>query len=348
MNLKELTISLCSVMSISGHEMSGEEALRELVAPYFDEYRTDAVGNHLFVKKCGKENAPVCLIDAHFDEIGMIVTDIKEGGFLTVTSIGGLDPSIMQASELKIYGKQTIHGIVASTPPHLLTPDAAKKLKPITELMIDTGYPKEELEKIVSLGTPVGFAPVYRELLNDRIAGKSFDDKACAAAAIWALKDIDKNELAADVCLLLSCHEETDRLGGVTAAAFGIEPDYAMVVDVGFALVPDTKKNECAVMGEGIILTLSAVTDRKLTKITAELFDEHEIKYTKIVAENHTGTNATPLGLVGCGVPVVDVGLPLKNMHTYTEMIDIHDSEALANAIREFVSSERIAEVFGR
>ena len=348
MNLKELTVSLCSVMSISGHEMRGEEALRELVAPYFDEYRTDAVGNHLFVKKCGKENAPVCLIDAHFDEIGMIVTDIKEGGFLSVTSIGGLDPSIMQASELKIYGKQTIHGIVASTPPHLLTPDAAKKLKPITELMIDTGYPKEDLEKIVSLGTPVGFAPVYRELLNDRIVGKSFDDKACAAAAVWALKDIDKNELAADVYLLLSCHEETDRLGGVTAAAFGITPDYAMVVDVGFALVPDTKKNECATMGEGIILTLSAVTDRKLTKMTAELFDTHEIKYTKIVSATHTGTNATPLGLVGRGVPVVDVGLPLKNMHTYTEIIDLKDSETLARAVREFVCSKEIAEVFGR
>ena len=348
MNLKELTISLCGIMSISGYEAKNTEALRALVSPYFDECRTDAVGNHLFIKKCGKENAPVCLVDAHFDEIGMIVTDIKEGGFVTVTSIGGLDPSIMQAGEVKIYGKETLHGIVASTPPHLLKPDEAKKLKPINELIIDTGYPKEELEKIVSLGTPVGFAPVYRELLNDRIVGKSFDDKACAAAAVFGLHDIDKDALAADVYLLLSCHEETDHLGGVCAAAFGIEPDYAMVVDVGFALVPDTKKNECAEMGEGIILTLSAVTDKKLTRMTARLFDDKEIKHTKIVSAKHTGTNATPLGLVGRGVPVVDVGLPLKNMHTYTEMIDIHDSETLARAVREFVCSKEIAEVFGR
>lgn len=348
MNLKELTVSLCSVMSISGHEGRGEEALRTLVAPYFDEYRADAVGNHLFIKRCGKDNAPVALVDAHFDEIGMIVTDIKEGGFLSVTSIGGLDPSIMQASEVKIYGKETIHGIVASTPPHLVKPEEAKKLKPINELIIDTGYEKEELEKIVSLGTPVGFAPIYRELLNDRIAGKSFDDKACAAAAVFGLHDVKAEELACDVYLLLSCHEETDRLGGVTAAAFGIDPDYALVIDVGFALVPDTKKNECAVMGEGLILTVSAVTSRRLTNMTAELFDKSEIKYTRIVSASHTGTNATPLGLVGRGVPVVDVGLPLKNMHTYTEIIDLKDSETLARAVREFVCSKEIAEVFGR
>ena len=346
MNLKELTISLCSIMSISGHEGRGEETLRTLVAPYFDEYRTDAVGNHLFIKRCGKENAPVCLIDAHFDEIGMIVTDIKEGGFVSVTSIGGLDPSIMQAGEVKIYGKQTIHGIVASTPPHLLKPDEAKKLKPINELIIDTGYSKEELEKIVTLGTPVGFAPVYRELLNERIVGKSFDDKACAAAAVFALYDIKKEELASDVYLLLSCHEETDHQGGVCAAAFGITPDYAMVVDVGFALVPDTRKNECAVMGDGIILTLSAVTDKKLTKMTARLFDDKEIKHTKIVSATHTGTNATPLGLVGRGVPVVDVGLPLKNMHTYTEVIDLCDAKTLQSFVKALVSSKEIAEVY--
>ncbi len=348
MNLKELTVSLCGLMSVTGYEAENTEALRALAASYFDECHTDAVGNHLFIKRCGKENAPIALVDAHFDEIGMIVTDIKEGGFLTVASIGGLDPSIMQASEVKIYGKETIHGVIASTPPHLLSPDEAKKLKPINELIIDTGYPKEELEKIVSLGTPVGFAPVYRELLGERIVGKSFDDKACAAAAIWALHDITREELAADVYLLLSCHEETDYQGGVTAAAFGIVPDYALVVDVGFALVPDTKKSECVPMGDGVILTVSAVTNRRLTNMLAELCDEKEIKYTRVASPSHTGTNATPLGLVGRGVPTVDVGLPLKNMHTYTEMIDIADSEMLARVIREFVSSKKIAEVFGR
>jgi len=348
MNLKELTVALSGTMSISGYETLNTKTLEELVGKYFDEIRTDAVGNHLLVKKCGKPNAPKALVDAHFDEIGMIVTDIKEGGFLTVTSIGGLDPSIMQASEVVIYGKETLRGVVASTPPHLIKATDSKKLKKIDELLIDTGYKKEEIEELVPLGTPVGFAPVYFDLQGERIAGKSFDDKACAAAAIWGLHDIDKNELAADVYLLLSCHEETDREGGVAAAAFGLEPDYAMVTDVNFARVPDTEKNETVVMGSGISLTMSAVTDRRLTALVGELCDEKKIGYTKVAAASHTGTNAMALGLVGRGVPVVDIGLPLKNMHTYTEIIDLADCRTLGKLVRAFVTSEKIAEVYGK
>ncbi len=348
MNLKDLTIELSSIMSISGYEAENSDALRAIAEGYFDEYRCDAVGNHLFIKRAKKENAPTILVDTHFDEIGMIVTDIKEGGFLKVASVGGLDPSIMQAAEVSIYGKRTIHGIVGSTPPHLLTPEAAKKLKKIDELIIDTGYTKEELEEIVRLGTPVGFAPTYRELLGERIAGKSFDDKACTAAAIYALSKLDAEELAGDVYLLLSAHEETDRGGGVVAAAFGIEPDYALVADVNFASVPDTEKRDTVDMGSGVSLTMSAITDRRLTKMVAELCDEKEIKYKKVAVPSHTGTNSAALNLVGRGVPLVDIGLPLKNMHTYTEIVDTADSEALARLISAFVCSEKIAEVFGK
>ena len=131
LDLKNLIISMCSLMSISGHESTSEKALTELIGKYFDEYKTDAVGNYLFIKKSAKENAPSLLIDTHFDEIGMFVTDIKEGGFLSVTSVGGLDPAIMQASEVRIYGKETLTGIIASTPPHLRANTAEKKLKNI-------------------------------------------------------------------------------------------------------------------------------------------------------------------------------------------------------------------------
>ena len=121
LNLKELIFSLSSLMSISGHESTESEALCSLVGEYFDEYTKDAVGNQLFVKRSAKPGAPNLLIDTHFDEIGMLVTDIKETGFLSVTSVGGLDPAIMQASEVRIYGKETLTGIIASTPPHLKT-----------------------------------------------------------------------------------------------------------------------------------------------------------------------------------------------------------------------------------
>ena len=121
-----------------------------------------------------------------------------------------------------------------------------------------------------------------------------------------------------------------------------------MVIDVNFARVPKTPKAETIVMGEGISVTMSAVTDRKLTALTLELCAEKEISHTRCAAPMSTGTNSMALNLVGEGIPVVDIGLPLKNMHTYTEVIDIKDCETLAKLVEEFVSSEKIAEVYAK
>ena len=349
MNLEKLTISLCSLMSISGQESTSRDKLIELIGEYFDEYKTDAVGNHLFIKRAAKKNAPTLLIDTHFDEIGMMVTEILDGGFLRVTSVGGLDPSIMQASEVVIYGKETIYGIVASTPPHLKSADEKGKLKNIDELLIDTGYPKKELESIIRIGTPVGFIPIYRKLGKNEnlLAGKSFDNKACAAAAICGIAEADREKMAANVVLLLSCHEETVRIGGVAPAAFELKPDYAVVIDVNLAHVPGTEKSETVEMGEGISVSISAITDKKLTNMALETCEDKGIKAQRCAAPSSTGTNTNCLSIVGHGIPVADIGLPLKNMHTYTEVVDLTDARTLADFVREIVLCEKIAEVYG-
>ena len=346
MELKKLIIELSSLMSITGYEDNGADKVKSIANEYFDEYFCDNVKNQVLVKKCGRHNAPKIIIDAHFDEIGMYVSEIKDGGFLKVVNVGGLDTRIMQAADVVIYGKKTLNAVVASTPPHLSDEKDREKLKGVDELIIDTGYTKEELEDLISVGTPVGFRPKYTDLLNSQIAGKGFDDKACAACAIKAIAETPREKLAGDVYVLLSAHEETDRLGGVVCGTYTVNPDYAMVVDVNLGKTPDTKSRETVEMGGGVALTLSAVTDRKLTKMTAELCEEKEIKYQKIVSATSTGTNATALSLVRGGVPVVDVGLPLKSMHTYNEILTLDDAETLVKLIGEFASSKKIAEVF--
>lgn len=346
MELKELMLSLCSLMSVSGHEYRSHAKVRELVGEHFDEIKEDAVGNILLIRRCGRENTAKIMIDAHFDEIGMIVTEIHKGGFLSVTSIGGLDEAILQASDVIIYGKEELRGVIASTPPHLQKSENEKKLTEISKLLIDTGYEKEELEELIRVGTPVGFAPRYEELLGENICGKSFDDKACAAAAIYALANTPKEELAADVYLLLSCHEETVRIGGVAASAFSVDPDYAMVIDVNLAVVPDTPRHETVDYGAGVSISISAITDRKLTKMTEALCREKEIKFTRIAAPSSTGTNTPVMNLTGRGIPTVDIGLPLKNMHTSGETLNMSDMRELASLVRAFACSDEIKEAF--
>lgn len=352
MELKELTVSLCSLMTVSGNEYRSFEELCGLVGEYFDEVKSDSVGNILLIKrtaKCGEnEKTPKILIDTHFDEIGMLMSAVTPEGFLRVVSVGGLDESVLQASDVVVYGKEKLRGVIASTPPHLRSSDK-KKLTPVNELLIDVGYSKEnrdELCEIVSLGTPVGFAPRYNELLEDNICGKSFDNKACAAAAIYALMTAAPSSLAGDVYLLLSCHEETVRIGGVAAGAFAIEPDYAMVIDVNLAAVPEAPKYETVGYGDGVSISISAVTDKRLTKAVETLCKEKSIKFTRVAAPSSTGTNTPALNLVGRGVPVADVGLPLKSMHSYGEILNLGDLYELSRLVGEFVSSEKIKEEF--
>ncbi len=348
MELKELIVSMASLMTVTGHEVYDSERLNELIGDIFDENLTDTIGNRIFIKRCGRENAPKILIDAHLDEIGMVVTDIKEGGFLTVMNIGGVDTRILQASDVVIYGKEKIFGVVGSTPPHLQKPSESKKLRAIGELLIDTGYTKEELEKIVRVGTPVGFEVKYTELANGKIAGKGFDDKACAACAAEGIRRARREELAGDVYLMLSSREETSYPGGAATGSFAIDPDYAFVFDVNLGTTPDVPKNESVEVGGGVSLTVCPVIDRKLTRMTAELAEKEGLKYQISVSGSGTGTNTPSIHLTGAGIPCVDVGLPLKSMHTCAESLDMADAECAAELIAAFVTSKEIAEVFAR
>ena len=333
-------------MSVTGYEDYEDAALRDWIAGDFDGIWSDALKHRILLKKCGRENAPKILIDTHFDEIGMYVSEIKEGGFLSVVNIGGLDTRILQAADVMIYGKKLLRGVIASTPPHLARAEDKGTLCTVDKLLIDTGYSKERLSSLVSIGTPVGFAPKYTRLGEKMLAGKGFDNKACAACAISAITKVKPEELAGDVYLLLSAHEETDRLGGVVCGAYRIFPNYAMVIDVNLGRTPDTPKHETVELGKGSSVTLSAVTDRKLTARVCELAAEKALPIQKIVSASSTGTNAETLGLVKSGIPTVDVGLPLKSMHTYNEVLHLEDCQNLEALIAAFICDKKTAEVF--
>ena len=342
MELREFIIKMASLMSVTGSEGYDAAGLDALMQG-FDEQYADALGNRVYIRRCEKEGAPRILIDTHFDEIGMLVTDIKEGGVLSVTGVGGLDARTLASARVCIYGDEVIDGVVGSTPPHLASGD--KKLAPVDKLLVDTGYSKEELEKIVRIGTPVGFAPEYRTLAGGRIAGKGLDNKACAAIAAKAILDLPRAALAGDVYLLLSVREETGKYGGVAPATLAVSPDYAMVIDVNLGFMSGAEKRECVEMGKGPSLARSPIVDRRLTALLEKICDKEGIPWQIAVEPKRLGTNTEELSLVGAGVPVADVGLPLTSMHTYNEALDLRDAEALCRLVSAFVTDKTIGEV---
>lgn len=345
MDLRERIVATSALMSVTGQENYDAAALDALMQG-FDRAGSDLVGNRVYTRLCGRENAPQILVDVHFDEIGMLVSDVKENGFLSVAAVGGLDARTLASARVRIYGKKIIDGVVSSTPPHLSTgePKATK----IENILVDTGYPTEELSELVSIGTRVGFTPRYRALGARQITGKGFDNKACAAIAAAAILDTDPAKLAGDVHLLLSVHEETDKRGGTVVGGFALKPDYAMVIDVNLGFMRGADKHETVAMGKGPSITRSAIVGRRLTAMTEALATRENIPWQISVAPKSTGTNTEALHLVGGGIPVVDVGLPLTSMHTYMEALDMEDAENLKKLVAAFLCDKEIGEVFGK
>lgn len=345
--LRDDIIRLCSIPTLSGFEYRATEKIKEIYGEYFDEIRADSLGSLTLIKRCGRDDAPKIMVDTHLDEVGMMVYGVLDGGFLRMTNVGGIDPAIMQAADVVVYGKEVLRGVVTSTPPHLRS-GGNQKLPSVNELLVDVGlgYTKEELEELVPVGSPICYAPNYSLLNGGYLAGKSFDNKACGAIAARAIADTPIEALAGDVYLCFSAREETARPGGAHSSTFKIQPDYAIVADVNLGDGPEVPTNHSVKLGKGVSISISAATDRTLTRMTEELYAECGIKYSLYASPSSTGTNATTVNLVGEGVPVVDIGLPLRNMHTYNEMLALNDCNSLCGAFREFICSRKIAERF--
>ncbi len=338
MEIKKLLTDLCGTMSVVGYEYFDEEKLTELVSPYFDEHIYDAVGNHIFIKKCGKEEAKRLFIDVHYDEVGLMVKGITDEGHLRVCSMGGLDSRILPAAEVVVYGKETLPGIVLMKPRALMDAKEKEKLTPVTELLVDTGLTKEEAEALTPIGTPVGFEPVYTELQGGFVSGKGMDDKCCAIPVIAAVAALDMNEVDCDIYFSMSAREEVGHRA-VSAAAFRIRPDAAIAIDVGFGLAPEGKKPDDAQMKGGAIVSYSAILDKDFTDLVFEVAKKEEIPCQAVVDATATGTHADDIIYEAGGIPTVLLGVPLWFMHTANETVALEDlkltAKLLAAVIRE-------------
>ena len=314
----KLLDELRRIPTLSGYEDRGAKEVLALLSPFFDESRRAGVNCLLFTKKCGTENAPKLLIDAHLDELGLIVTDIKDDGLLTTSHLGGMDRRTYTASKYTIHANKDLTAVSVKQP-YLLTRE--KKLPRDGDFYLFTGLTKKELEDAgVRVGTTVSCERSTEKLGEGQYYGAYMDDKSCAVAGLIAVDLLKDKPLTCDVVLMLSSQEESFGAGFPTGAA-EVGPSEILVVDVDLGNTPETDEKDTVKMGEGPSVSISVQTDRRLTKDLLRVAKEKEIPVQTSLCVRSTGTNASDSPFLLGGIPTACIGLPLKYMHTTVETL---------------------------
>lgn len=191
----------------SGFESAAAEQAAELLRPLVDQVRRDRLGNVIGVKYCARRGAPKLLLDAHLDEVGLVVMGHEEG-FLCFAPLGGVDARVLPDRELTVLTEPPLFGVVATKPPHVMEAGESDQAIPLSELRIDVGLSQEEAVRRIPVGTPVVFREECRALGEDQIAGKALDDRSCFAVLLRALELLREAALDVDLYVLGACREE--------------------------------------------------------------------------------------------------------------------------------------------
>lgn len=335
MLLKDMIIDLCSISAPSGFEDRAYSRISELLLPFVDEIYTDPMGNLIALRRCGQPGAKKLMLDAHMDEIGMIVTGYDKG-FLRFANLGGIDPRMLPAREIKVLTAPPLYGVIDTMPPHALSAEDMDKSIDADKLFIDVGLSEEEAKRRIPLGTPAVFAGSVSCLTDNILCGKSLDDRACVAIIIKTMEQLAEKTANVDIYCLISTQEELGMRGAITGT-YGINPDYAVAIDVTHAATPDSKKGETMEMRKGAAIGVGPNMNRDITSELLSVAQDRSLPHQIEVMGGNTGTNGWVIQVARDGVSTAVVSLPIKYMHTPVETMDITDADAIVSLMTEFI-----------
>lgn len=334
-NTLELLKELTQTVGVSGCEENIVNLLKEKLAPYGD-VSIDAM-NNVF---CTFGEGYHFLLDAHLDEIGLIVTDITEDGFIKFGKCCNIDTRPLPALEVSVWGREEVKGIISTLPPHLQSADDEKNAPKLADLAIDTGYSKEQLEKLVSLGDRITFKRNFTPLLNHCVSASCLDDRSGVAAILMCLDELKK--LPCKITVMFSSQEEVG-LRGAKTGAFAKNIDEAISVDVSFALSLGCDKADCGELSEGPMIGFSPTLDKDMARKLAEVAEKKNIPYQYEIMSGKTGTNADVIAVSESGIKTALISIPERYMHQSVEIVDMDDIENVSRLISAYIK-ERVGD----
>ncbi len=337
-NGKHLLMRLSDTPGGAGDERLIAEVLEEELSPFVDSIEIDAVGNAvLFKQGLGAQLHPRIMLAAHMDEISLIVMKIDQGGFLRVAQIGGFDPRTLLGQEVIVHGKRRIKGVIGSKPPHLSSAEERKQTVPLTELFVDVGLPEQRVRELIVVGDRMTIDRHPVELLGGRISGKAMDNRASVAAVAICLEQLHKLRAISDVYAVGTVQEEIGSIGAQTAA-FRLQPDLAIAIDVCHGETPGVADDLVQQIGKGPVITFGPHIHPKIFERLKQVAITNRIPYQIEVSQGATWTDADPIQITQAGVPTGLISIPLRYMHTAVETLSFDDVQNAGILLASFIA----------
>jgi len=323
---------LIATPSPSGHEQPLQRIVRRELVPIAQSIQTDMLGNLIATLPSSAENPPRVMLTAHCDEIGFLVKYIDADGFLFFAPVGGVDPHLVPGQRVQIHtANGPVLGVVGKKPIHLLEAKDKERVIPFTEQFVDIGCSsREEATALVAIGDPMTIRVGLERLQNDRVTGRAFDDRVGVFAMLRAVQLAAGQPLPCQLSAVSVVQEEIG-LRGAQPATYGVEPDVALIIEIGHA--SDTPTNDPKVVGEvrlggGPVLSRGPNINPALFALLQQTALEAGIPVQVIGEQRATSTDANVIQLSRHGVATALVRVPTRYVHTSSEVLSLADLEA--------------------
>lgn len=341
--------NLLDARSPSGFEDEARSVVQTHLEPVVDKFAVDALGNCLAT--LNNKGNPTLMLAGHIDELGLIIKYVDDKGYLFFDVIGGHDRSLISGRRVSILGRKgVIKGVVGKRALHLMTPEERKKVPLLHQMWIDIGAKnKKDALSVITIGDPAVYDQSFELIRGSVATARAFDNKTGAYAVNETLKRLaGKHKPHAKIVAVSTSQEEIGVRGAMTSA-HSVAPDVAIAVDVSHATDhpdADNRKFGEFKLGGGPILSRGpnihpAVFDRLL-----ECAETENIAVQIEAEARPTGTDARAIQVARDGVPTGLVGIPLRYMHTPSEMIDLEDLENVVSLLVAFALSLKKSESF--
>lgn len=342
--MNKLLKQLTEAVGVAGDEKEVRLMIRDLIADHVDEWHVDTMGNLIALKKGTGESDLKVMIDAHMDEVGVMLTAVDSNGTFRFEKVGGLDDRTLLGKIVQV-GQKKLPGVIGARPVHLLTAAERAKIMKHTSMRIDIGATsKETATKHAKVGDRVTFLSEYEEI-GDHAIAKAFDDRVGCALIIELLKG---EPYPFDLYASFTVQEEVG-LRGASATSYAIQPDVALILDCTPAndLPNEEDASPNVALGQGpaiYVMDRTTIQDPRLVSFIMQTAEAHDLPF-QIRKPGGGGTNTGSIQRTAGGIPSATISCPGRYLHAPHSMINLTDyanMQQLVDAVLRGLTAEVI------